>query len=118
MTGTLLSCQVETIQTRKDHTLKIVLGTPELTPAKGAEVLAMMNKVVATYFSPKDTIDQKEIDQVDNLQSEFGGKTPSQRLRNVLFVSYEQNKEGFKDFASFYTHKMETIIDHYKGKLA
>ncbi len=42
-------------------------------------------------------------------------KTPSQRLRRVLYVVWKQKKEG--EFNSFYVKKMEEIIEHFKGKL-
>lgn len=117
MNGTLLPGYVERIATRKDKSVAITLGTQELTPAKAGELFEMQDKLVAIYLSPKDSIPQKELDQVDQLNPEFGGKTQSQRLRNVLYKLFEQNKEGFKDFESFYKHHTEKIIDHFKTKI-
>lgn len=116
MNGLLLSVQVESVSTRKDRTLKIVLGTQELSPSKAGELMGLMNKIAVTYISMKD-INQSEIDQVDKLDPEFGGKTQSQRMRNVLYKTFEHNSEGFKDFNSYYQAKTEQIIDHLKTKL-
>jgi hypothetical protein len=116
MNGLLISAQVENITTRKDHTIKITLGTSELSPSRAGELIQLMNKIAAVYISEK-AIDQKEIDQVDKMDPEFGGKTQSQRLRGVLFVSFEQNPEGFKEFDAYYRNKMNVIIEHYKSKL-
>lgn len=117
ISGTLLSCEVEKISTRADGTLAVGLGTPELSPAVVAELFSYRKKVIACYLSPKEIIDQKEIDQVDKLNPEFGGKTQSQRLRNVLFKLFDQNDEGHKTFDSFYQYHTEVIIDHLKKKI-
>jgi hypothetical protein len=43
--------------------------------------------------------------------------TPSQRLRNVFYRLWEQEgKAG--EFKEFYRVKMETLVEHYKQKLA
>ena len=116
MKGTLLSTVIENISTRKDNTVKITLGTQELSPSKAAELFQMLNKLAVTYISTKE-ITQREIDQVDKIDPEFQGKTQSQRIRNVLFILFEQNSEGFRDFDSFYKNKTEAYIDNLKTKL-
>lgn len=88
-----------------------------MAPAKAGELLGFANQLVAVYISPKETVSQKELDQVDALDPEFGGKSQSQRLRGVLFVLWEKVPEGFKDFDSFYKHHTERIIDHIKSKI-
>jgi hypothetical protein len=117
MTGTLLATYVENITTRKDNTVKITLGTQELSPGKASELFSMMNRLTMTYISPKDSIDQKEMDQVDKVDPELGGKTQSQRIRNVLYKLYEQGNEGFKDFETYYKSKTNAYIDHLKAKI-
>jgi len=48
--------------------------------------------------------------------ADFEGKTPSKRLRAVLFVYWKQKgKEG--DFEDFYRVKMNEFIEHIKTKL-
>lgn len=117
MNGTIVAAIIESVQTRRDNTIKIVLGCQELSPSKGAELLGMMNKLTAVYLSPKETISESELKQVDAVDVELNGKTPSQRLRNVLYVMFGQKPEGFKDFDGYYKSKMELIIEHYKSKL-
>lgn len=117
MNGILLSATVENITTRKDHTVKIVLGTQELSPGKAGDVFNLMNKLAAIYISPKEVLTQSEIDQVDRLDPEFGGKTQSQRIRNVLFLLFQKDSEGFKDFDQYYHSKTEKYIEHLKAKI-
>jgi hypothetical protein len=45
-----------------------------------------------------------------------GQKTPSQRLRAVLYRLWQQSSGGV-DFESFYRMRLESIIDQVKDKL-
>lgn len=116
MNGLLLSTYIENITTRKDKSVKITLGTQEISQGKAGELFALLNNLAVTYISPKE-ISQKEIDQVDKIDPEFGGKTQSQRIRNVLFKLWEQNNEGFKEFDQYYRSKTELYIEHLKTKI-
>lgn len=116
MIGLLIPTLVENISTRKDRSVKIVLGTQELSPAKAGELFDLMNKVAITYICPKG-VDQSEIDQVDKMESGFDGKTQSQRIRNVLFKLFQQDNEGFKTFDDYYRNKTEKYIEHLKSKI-
>jgi hypothetical protein len=117
MNGLLLPVQIESIKTRRDKTISILLCTQELSPARAGELFNLMNKVAACYIKEKH-IDQSEVDAVDKLDPEFKGKTQSQRMRNLLYLNYEQNKEGFKEFNSYYHAKMEGYIEALKTNLS
>lgn len=116
MNGILLPTYVESVSTRKDKTVKLVLATQELSPGKAGEIFNLPNTLNITYISPKG-VDQKEIDQVDRLDPEFEGKTQSQRIRSVLFKLFQQDNEGFKDFDNYYKSKTEKFIEHLKAKI-
>lgn len=116
MNGLLLPTYVENISTRKDKTVKITLGTQELSPSKAGELFQLLNTLAITYISPKQ-MSQVELDQVDKIDPEFEGKTQSQRIRNVLYKLFEQDNEGFKDFDSYYKSKTERYIEHLKSKI-
>ena len=116
MNGIMLSSVIDGISTLKDKSVKITILTQELSPSKAGEIFGLHGKYAIVYISEKD-INQREIDQVDKLDPEFGGKTQSQRLRNVFFRMFEQDAEGYKDFNNYYHAKMEQLIEHYKSKL-
>lgn len=116
MIGVLVPVYVENISTRKDKTVKITLGTQEISPSNAGELFSLLNALAVCYISPK-SVSQQEVDQVDKLDPDMGGKTQSQRLRNVLYKLYEQNPEGFKEFNTYYHSKMELIVEHYKSKI-
>jgi D-serine deaminase-like pyridoxal phosphate-dependent protein len=96
MNGLLLPVIVENITTRKDNTVKLTLGTQELSPSKAGEAFNLLNKMATCYLSPKEI---------------------SQRIRNVLWLLHQQENEGFSQFDAYYKFKTEQIIDHYKSKL-
>jgi hypothetical protein len=116
MNGLLIPTYVENITTRKDRSVKITLGTQELSPSKAGELFNLMNSLTMTYISQKE-VNQKEIDQVDKLDPELEGKTQSQRIRNVLYLLFEQDNEGFQSFDTYYKSKTEKYIDHLKTKI-
>jgi len=115
MTGTLLSCLIGGIRSLKDGSVSVTLETQELTPAKAAELFALRNRVAIVYISNKE-IDKSEIEKVDKLKPELGGKTQGQRIRNTLFMLHSENPEGFADFDSYYKHKTDLYIEHLKTK--
>lgn len=117
MQGIILSAIIENIATRADGTVKVVLGCQEMAASRAGELMTLSRKIAAVYISPKDTIPQKEIDQVDAVDPVMPAKSPSQRMRNVLYRTWEHSSEGYKDFDSFYRYKMETIITELKNNL-
>lgn len=117
MTGLLLPIIVTSIRTRVDGSLTVCVETQELSSSNAGELFSTRGKAAMMYLSPKETISQKEIDQVNAIDAEIDGKTPSQRLRNTLYVLFTQTPEGYKDFDSFYKFKMNAITEHLKSKL-
>lgn len=68
------------------------------------------------YFSERGELTQDEINELDAVDIELEGKSKSQRLRGVLFVAWSQGDKN-KDFKEYYSHQMESIIEHFKSKL-
>ena len=50
-------------------------------------------------------------------QAEDKNKTPSKRLRAVLFILWTQTGKPGGDFEVYYRNQVEKIIDHLKSKL-
>jgi len=109
--------QIETIATRKDKTIKLSIGTQELSPDDMTELFKTNQQFCYIAIKPELFISQ-ELDAIDSLHTEFDAhKTPSQRLRGILYINYQQKSEGYKDFNSYYLAKMESICEHFKSKL-
>lgn len=114
-----LPAQLEGYRSLKDRTLKLSFETNELTPEQMADIHYSLNKVGYLAFAP-DPFTTKEINDLDSLKVEYDdtGKTPSQRLRAVLYRLWEQSPEGYKAYNDFYNSKMEGFITHLKSKLS
>lgn len=113
----LLPAIIEGINTRKDNTLLVKLATNELNPHKVGEIMSHHNKLCYVAIKPEN-FTSSELKVIEGLKvDESIGKSPSQRLRGVMFRNWEQSNEGFKEFESYYVNKMDTIIEHLKSKL-
>lgn len=116
MDGLLIPVIVESIKSLKDGSVSVNVHTQELSPGKAAELFALRNMVCFAYFSAKQ-IESNEKKIIDSLDVELKGKTPGQRLRNVMYLKWKNDNEGYIDAESFYKAKMEAIIEHYKQDL-
>lgn len=116
MKGILVAAILDKITTLKDKSVKIVFDTQELNPATAGQLFTLLNSLASLYISPAE-ITGSEMKQVDLIEPDMPGKTPSQRMRDVLFVSYKQDNEGFREFDSFYKSRMENYINEIKNNL-
>lgn len=113
----VLAGQIESIASRKDKTVKVSLGTQELTPNQAAELFSL-NQQFCYLAIKNESFTNDEVIQIDNLKTELDSiKSPSQRLRNILYRNYEQDNQGYKDFNTYYIGSMEKICEHFKNKL-
>jgi len=105
------------LSSRKDKTWRITVETQELSPEKTGQLSAMNGQFGFMAFKSAD-FNPDEEDALGKLAPDLTiGKTPSQRLRNVLHVLYLQDPEGHEDFKKYYEAKMERVITHFKNKI-
>ncbi len=116
MNGTLLPVLIGTIRSLKDKSISITIETQEISPGKAGELFALRDKLCYVYFSGRQ-IEIPDIKMIDKLEPELQGKSPSLRLRNVLYRCWENNNEGYTDDKAYYQAKMEQIISTYKSNL-
>ena len=112
-----IPAQIEGVATRKDKTLKLTIGTQELSPNQTAELISINQNLCYIAIKP-EYFAQEELDRIEELKTDFENqKTYSQRLRAVLFLNWQKDTEGYKDFLGYYISKMELIINKFKSKL-
>jgi len=103
---------ITSLSSKVDGSLGLRVTTPELSADEKVAFMELQGVNLEVLFSPMDyeTRDIKEV------KGELDIKTPSQRLRSVLWILYkQQGQQG--DFVDFYTKHMEKLIDFIKGKL-
>lgn len=104
---------IENITTRKDHTLKITIGTQELAPEEKAKIFNLHAKIGWMLFSESP---MQEADIPEERPEFSNRKSDSQRLRNVLYVYWKKKEEQglmkktFEEFKKeWYEKKIEQI---------
>lgn len=112
---------VDTIQNKRGtRELKVILFTQELSDDSAGILLSMRDKYVSILLSTSE-VKQEEADEISEeftIAPLLEGKTPSQRLRNVLYVQWESRyKTRYPEFDSFYNQRMEQIIEDEKERI-
>lgn len=98
--------------TRVDGSLSLRLSTPELDAAGKTVFFEALNKPMKMLLQPDD----ESVIELKEIKGEFDRKSPSQRLRNVLFILWKQQESGM-DFDQWYLKRMDKIITEHKAML-
>ena len=114
----VLESTIESISSRADGTVAVKIGTQELDSTAAGNLFQLRGKYVKILISDSN-ITKLEAESVDSVQlvDQNKKKTPSQRMRDVLYRIYEQSGGEKDKFEAFYNSEMERIIEHYKAKL-
>lgn len=109
-----ITCDVvlSSASTRADGSLGLRFSTPELTPADKTAFFELLNQNLKMLLQPAEG----QPAELHDVKQEFENKTPSMRLRAVLFVEWKQAKEPGL-FEDYYRHRMSRLIDSIKAKL-
>jgi len=111
-----LPATVEAINSRVDGSWSLKIGTQELSEEQAA-ILLKLNRKLGFFLFKASPLEEADVIDIPESKPEFkGDKTPSQRLRGVLYVLWEQTKPT-KTFDEFYRGKMESVIEWVKEKL-
>lgn len=87
-------------------------ASPELDPSEKTAFFELLNKNVKVLIQPSDN----EPVELKEVKGQFDHKTPSARLRGVLFVYWKQ-ADGTGEFEDFYRRQMESFIAGIKQRL-
>lgn len=102
------------LQSKVDGSIKITLETRELNPNSAANLFEMRNREAWAVLAP-NRIEEVNLPK-EQADATLQNKTPSQRLRNVLYILWKQNgSQG--DFESYYKTQMEKMIEKLKDKI-
>ena len=103
--------------TRADGSLGLRFSTPELKPEEKTAIFELQGIELKMLLQPVSA----EPAGLVEVKNELDSKTPSQRLRGVLFVHWKQQtdagKMGGKTFDAFYLETMNRLIEDWKSSL-
>lgn len=113
--NTLIPAIISKLTTMADKGIRAQVDTQELTPEAGSQLFALKDKYGFFIFVEGEVApDNIEVPEyVPDFKNE---KSPSQRLRAVLFRLWEQQGKP-NSSEQFYREQMDRIIQHYKDKL-
>lgn len=98
---------------RSDGSAGLRFATQELNEQEFGELKRNLNQFGYLLFK-ESTIQDEDIPK-DNIIDDKD-KTPSKRLRAILFVLWKQKGDN-SDFELYYRNQVEKIIEHIKSKL-
>lgn len=101
---------------RVDKSWKLEFETRELFGKDIEQLANLLGAEGWLAYSPNDDITMADIPEVV-ADSGMEGKTPSQRLRNSLYVLWDQRGKPSGKFDPWYLGQMENLIETVKSKL-
>jgi hypothetical protein len=107
---------LEGVSLLKDGGVSLRYHTNELTADEKVVVSGYYQKFGWLLFSEQEH--DEDLLKLEDIRKDIGGKTPSQRMRSVLYVLYSQSGRLDLTFEQFYAEKMNRIIDQIKANLA
>lgn len=107
---------ITSLATKVDGSVKIILETRELNSDHAAKLFELRGAEAWVLIAPTEFKDEDVSLPHERADPAIGRKTPSQRLRAVIYRLWEQRNPG-TDFESYYRITLEKVIDQFKGKL-
>lgn len=101
------------VRTRADKSLGLSFSSPELTPDEQLAFLQIKGRNLKMILQAMD----EPVDTLVTVASDLQQKTPSQRLRGVLYKQFQQSGATNTDFQGWYNAAMERILTAEKAKL-
>lgn len=110
--------EITKIETMTDG-LKMTVRTNEVAPDEMAILMTLKNKQGNMLFAPAShQFSDADIQDLPEVKAEFKGQpSPSERLRNVLYVYFTKMGGKPQNFEPFRVKQMETFIQQIKDKI-
>lgn len=99
--------------TKLDGSCSVRFSTNELSDNDVLELKRHQGKFGFVMFAENEF----KSSDIPKENAEDKSKTPSKRLRAVLFVQWKQSGEPSGDFEAFYFNEVEKLINQIKAKL-
>ena len=104
------------VETLANRDMKLIVHTNELMPKDRAELMELHEAAGHFVFAPQDqVITEKDIP--DDVIEFEGEKTPSQSLRDTLFVYHQKQGGKSEDFPLYWKRYCEQKKNEIKRKI-
>ena len=102
--------QIKTVTLNKDDSVSFRASTPELSDSDLSAFRKVSKCLVNAILEPQDG-SSGVLEIKEKIET---GKSPSSRLRSVIFVWWEQKGKPGDDFEIWYRMKMNKLIEDIK----
>lgn len=106
---------IDSVKANKDKSLTIKLETQELGAEDTSRIFALMGIQIWNCMAEVEIKDE-DLNIPESVAEFKGDKTPSQRLRDLLYIYWKEKKID-KDFRVFYESYIEKICENIKEKI-
>lgn len=119
----MIPCIIQKVTTLADKTVRIIIDSNEIRSENMTILFEMWKSgwhgVIAFKDGEFSEIDKAILDKIKLDDMEFGTKSQSERLRNVLWVLYnKQSKDPTEEgFRTYYRGEMNRAINHFKSRI-
>lgn len=104
------------LSTKVDKSIKVTLETQEMSSQDSAILFDLRGMPAWAVIAPSEIKEEDVKISSERADPAIGQKTPSQRLRAVIFRFWQQTG-GTIDFESFYRIQIEGLINKFKDRL-
>lgn len=108
------SAQIVKASANQDRTIQIKLDTQELPAEEVAQILSLFNRQIWVVMA-ETAITQSDL-KIPEVIEEMDSKTPSQRLRDRMWVSFSKRGGKKGEFDSWYKGQLDKIGLNYLEK--
>ena len=107
---------ISKVETMADRTLKLRVDTTQELPAEDEAKIMRLRGTQGWFVYSDREIQANEIPNID-IDTEIDEKSPSQRLRNIIWVHWDKNTNKQTPFDIYYRNVMDKIINRLKEDL-
>lgn len=108
----LAQSEITTVSSRKDGSIRFSVETGEMSEEQKAAFFQLQGVNSRILIEPSESEPEPPVE----VKSDKFQKSPSVRLRNILYVYFQQEKIP-GDFESFYKGRVEQMITDVRRKL-
>lgn len=110
---------IESVASKKDKTIKIVIGANELKPDVMSDIMGMSGAFVYTAHKLEPFVTE-EINAINKLKYEGKtlGKSMAEKMRDLFFVLWSKENCGFQQFDDYYVFQMNKYLDELRDRLS
>lgn len=106
---------LEGITLLKDGGVSIRFHTNELSTDEISAISKWFQQFGWLLFAASEH--DESVLELEQIRKDTGGKSPSQRLRAVIYIEWQQSGEHDLTFEQFYARRMEQMIGYVKRNL-